>query len=221
MKTYLQLVNAILPRMREATVSSVSDTTYSALVGQMVNQVKSEIEGAYYWNALRDTYAVSTVASTTSYAFTGAGPRAAVVGNGWDTTSPGRIWRRTNKEFDEWYFGSTSGNIPSGPPTAFVPAGVSADYDLKIDIYPIPDAVYVMKFNVYVPQDDLSNDADVTRVPQEVLIEEVVARLMVERGDDSAPKPMPGETFILKDLLQTAVSRESGQDDGEMTWEPE
>jgi len=78
--------------------------------------------------------------------------------------------------------------------------------------------VYALAFNVYKTQPDLSAGTDVTLVPQSVLVEEVIARAMVERGDEMAPKPQPGETFIMRDLLAIAISREAGHDDDEMDW---
>jgi len=219
-QTYLQIVNTVLARMREATVATVSETTYSTFISKLVNQVKTEIEQAYYWNALRDTYAVDTVVDTTSYTFTGAGPEAAVI-NGWDTTSPAKIVRGTNAQFDAWFFGTTSAQIPSGPPRYFIPAGVSVDYDLKVDVYPKPNGVYALSFNIYKPQADLSSGTDVALVPQSVLIEEVISRAMIERGDEMAPKPQPGETFIMRDLLAAAVAREAGHDDSDMDWMPD
>lgn len=219
-QTYLQIVNTVLARMRESSVATVSDTLYSTLISKLVNQVKSEMEQAYYWNVLRDTYAVATVVDTTSYTFTGAGPEAIVL-NGWDRTSPRQLIRGTNAEFDVWFFGVTAANIRTGPPTHYIPAGVSSVYDLKVDIHPKPDAVYNLSFNVYKPQADLSAGGDVALVPQSVLIEETIARAMIERGDDAAPRPRPGSTFIMQELLATAISREAGHDPRENDWTPE
>lgn len=50
--TYLELVNDVLIRLREQTVSTVSLTTYSTLIGKFVNDAKRQIEDAYDWNAL-------------------------------------------------------------------------------------------------------------------------------------------------------------------------
>ena len=44
--TYLQLVNAVMRRLRESEVTSVSQNTYSALIGELVNQSKRYIENA-------------------------------------------------------------------------------------------------------------------------------------------------------------------------------
>jgi hypothetical protein len=214
-ETYLELVNIVLARMREGSVATVSETTYSTFISKLVNQVKTEIEQAYQWNALRDTFAVATETGTTSYSFTDAGPEAVVI-DGWDTTSQHRLKRGTNKQFNTWFFGTSS--VQTGPPRYFIPAGVSAAYDLKVDVWPEPDGVYDLSFNVYKTQPDLSAGADVTLVPQSVLIEEVVARAMVERGDEAAPKPQQGETFILRDLLASAIAREAGHDPYELDW---
>lgn len=220
--TFLQIVNRVLSRMREATVASNTETTYSTFIGTLVNQVKAEIEAAYYWNALRDTYAVTTVDQTTSYTFTGAGPDAVVLA-GWNTTSPRRLTRGTNEQFDAWYFGTT--DIQTGSVTHYIPAGVSADYYLKIDCWPKPvtgsGAGESLKFQIYKPQADLSADGDIALVPQSVLIEEVIARALNERGDESAPKPKPGETFIMSDLLASAVAREADHDPYEHDWTAE
>ena len=214
---YLALINIVLARMREASVATVSETTYSTFISKLLNQVKTEIEQAFYWNALRDTYAVNTVADTTSYVFTGAGPEAVVL-DGWDTTSQNMLKRGTNAQFNAWFFGVVAASIQTGPPRYFIPAGISADYDLKIDVWPKPDAVYALSFNVYKTQPDLSASTDVALIPQSVLIEETVARAMVERGDEMAPKPQPGETFIMRDLLVIAISREAGHDSSEQDW---
>lgn len=215
--TYLQVVNRVLARLRENAVATYTETTYSTLIGALVNQVKSEIEDAYYWNALRDTYTITTTVSTTSYAFTGAGAKAVVL-EGWNTTWQTPLERGTNAQFNEWYYGTTS--IQTGPVTNFIPAGLSALYDLKVDVWPAPEATaQTLKFSIYAPQADLSSDADVPLVPQTVLIEETIARALNERGDDSAPKPQqPGDTFLLRELLQSYVAREAGHDDEEMDW---
>jgi len=53
-----------------------------------------------------------------------------------------------------------------------------------LDVYPIPDAVYSLKFETYIPQDNLVNDGTVLQVPSEPVILGAFARALVERGED-------------------------------------
>ena len=46
--TYLTLVNSVLKRLLEKTVTSVSQNQYSHLIGEFVNDAKREVEDA--WN---------------------------------------------------------------------------------------------------------------------------------------------------------------------------
>jgi len=56
--------------------------------------------------------------------------------------------------------------------------------DSKIEIHPTPPSAYVLKFNMNVPQIDLSADSDVMFVPPEPVIAGAYARALVERGED-------------------------------------
>jgi len=60
--TYLELVNDVLVRLRETAVSTVSETSYSSLIGKFVNDAKRQIEDAYAWNVLGTTITLSTTA---------------------------------------------------------------------------------------------------------------------------------------------------------------
>jgi hypothetical protein len=201
--TFLEIINRVLSRLRKSTVAAHNSTDYSTMVGAMINAVKAEIEDAFQWNALRDTYDLNTVAGTTSYSLTGAGDSTIL--SVWNSTSYHELTRGTNREFDRNFFGS--GTVPSGAPTKYLPAGLDASYELKL--------------NIYTQQDDLAANDTVPLVPQPLLIEETIARLLVERGDEGAPRPMPGETFILRDMLAQTIAREVSHDPTEMDWEVE
>ena len=217
--TFLQVVNRVLGRLREGSVAANAETAYSTFIGTLVNEVKSEIEDAYYWNSLRDTFSVTAVAGTTNYVLTNARAHSAIL-DGWNTTNPGPLTRGTNAGFNDKFFGTTT--VATGSVQQYLPAGVDANHDLRVDIWPNPSSTNILKFNVFVPQAELSADATVALVPQSLLIEEVIARARVERGDEDAPRPQPGETFICKDLLQSAISREAAHDGNELLdWQVE
>ena len=216
--TFLQVINRVLGRLREGTVAANDSTTYSTFIGTLVNEVKSEIEDAYYWNSLRDTFSVTAVAGTTNYVLTNARAHSVVL-DGWNTTTPGPLTRGTNADFNAKFFGVTT--VQTGPVQQYLPAGVDANHDLRIDVWPSPSSTNLLKLTVFVPQAELAADATVPLVPQSLLIEEVIARARVERGDEDAPRPQPGETFICKDLLQSAIAREASHDDHELDWRVE
>ncbi len=66
--TYLQLVNAVLTRLREDTVNSVTENSYSALVGAFVNDAKRVVEDAWAWSQLLRTVSFPlTAGSAASY----------------------------------------------------------------------------------------------------------------------------------------------------------
>ena len=77
--TYLELINDVLVRLRETSISSINETTYSTLIGKFVNDAKRQVEDAFSWNVLGQTVTVSTVASTSSYSLTGAGQKFQVM----------------------------------------------------------------------------------------------------------------------------------------------
>ncbi|MGB1305900.1 hypothetical protein, partial [Pseudoalteromonas marina] len=70
--TYLQLVNSVLRRLREDEVTSVSQNSYSKLIGEFVNDAKRSVEDSYDWTALRTTLTVTTDDTTFNYVLTGS-----------------------------------------------------------------------------------------------------------------------------------------------------
>ena len=77
--TYLEIVNKVLRRLREPTVASVSENSYSALIGELVNVSKREIEDSWNWAALRTTLTATTAPDLFNYVLSGAGTRFRVL----------------------------------------------------------------------------------------------------------------------------------------------
>jgi hypothetical protein len=220
--TFLQIVNRVLERMRETAVGSYDSTDYSTMIAGMVNSVKSEIESSWQWHAMRDTYTVTCSDGVAQYALTDAGMAAKVI-DAWNTTHGLQLCKGTVAGFNQKFFGVGSNSVQTGSPTQYLQAGLDASHDPVVDVWPVPATGYLdtLKFNVYTPQDDLAANGTVPLVPQNVLIEETIARALNERGDEMAPKPAPGETFIMQDLLDTAIAMDGGYDDDEMDWRVE
>lgn len=178
--TYLELVNDVLVRLREPVVTTVSETTYSALIGKFVNDAKRQIEDAFAWNALGQTLTVSTVASTASYSLTGSGQKFQVT-NVLNTTSNLTMQNIGSASMNrKQNFPPTVNTIP----TEYAFDGVDGSYDTKVTVWPIPDGVYTLKFFLTIPQATLSSDNTVVLVPDVLIVQNAYARALVERGED-------------------------------------
>lgn len=201
--TYLQLVNDVLARLRENSVTSVSGNSYSLLIGKYVNDAKRQVEDAWNWDALSQTITVNMVSGTTNYVVTGSGIRHK------DTT----INNQTNRVqmhnvpvqwiIDQQQLASTSSGIPS-----YYAWNGNNGTDSKIEVWPTPSGADVLKVNLYVPQLDLSADADVLLIPSQSVVAGAYARALVERGEDGGLSS--GEAYgLYKGILADQIALES------------
>ena len=178
--TYLELVNDVLVRLREATVSTVTQTPYSTLIGKFVNDAKRQIEDAFSWNVLGQVITVTTASSTASYSLTGAGQKFQVM-DVINTTSNVGL---TNISFVDMNRKLNFTPLVNSIPTEFAFDGVDGSYDTKVNLYPIPDGVYTIKFALTIPQATLTSDSTVVAVSDTLVAQNAYARALVERGED-------------------------------------
>ena len=178
--TYLELVNDVLVRLRETTVATVSETSYSALIGKFINDAKRQIEDAYAWNVLGTTITLSTTAGTYQYALTGAGQKFQVI----DVLNVTSNIGMKNIDYASMNRKQNFSTPVSGIPSEYAFDGVSTSYDTKVTIYPRPDGVYSIPFSLAVPQATLSSDSTVVAVPDVLVVQNAYARALVERGED-------------------------------------
>ena len=169
--TYLELVNDVLVRLRESTVSTYSETAYSTLIGKFVNDAKRQIEDAFNWNVLATTITITTVANTHSYSVTGAGQKFQV-NDAINTTSDVSL---ANISFVRMNRNLNFGTPSTGVPSQYAFSGVDASGDTKVELYSIPDGVYTILFDLAVPQAALSSDATSVKV-----LDYLVAQLILQ-----------------------------------------
>lgn len=178
--TYLELINDVLVRLRETTVSTNSETSYSALIGKFVNDAKRQVEDAYAWNVLGTTVTLSTTSGTYSYALTGAGQKFQVQ----DVINVTGNVGMKNIDFATMNRYQNFSTPVSGIPAYYAFDGVDSNNDTKVTLYPRPDGVYSIPFSLTVPQATLSADATVVKVPDTLVAQNAYARALVERGED-------------------------------------
>lgn len=211
--TYLQLVNDVLIRLRENEVSSVSDNSYSKLIGKFVNDAKRQCEDAYNWNALSETLSASTTDALFNYVLVGSGQRFRVI-DVIDDTSNAMLELQTTQQMNKLFLIQTA---QKAAPKYYNFNGTDSNGDTQVDLYPIPDGVYNLRFNIIKPQVPLSSNSDQLLIPSEPVIFNALARAMGERGEDGGISS--NEAFqMFRASLGDAIALESGRYLEEAEW---
>jgi hypothetical protein len=211
--TYLQLVNNVLTRLRETEVSSVEDTPYSSLIGVFVNDAKREVEDAHEWNALATTIVVPTVSGQRNYTLTGSGERFKTEDVLNDTENVG-MRQAPQPWLNRQYFLAT---VQDAAPYYYSYNGFTAGGDAKVDVWPQPDAVYQLRFELIIPQLDLVNNSDNLIVPAHLVQMLAYAKAVGERGEDGGSAF--GEIYQQYRLaLADAVAIERNRYEDQVVW---
>ena len=201
---YLTIVNEVLRRLREDEVSAVANTTYSKMVGDFVNDAKRIIEDSHAWSTLRTTIVVPTVADTTEYSLTNAGERVKIYSAINDTSNFFMRYESPNWFNNAYYI---SGEV-TGTPDSYTFSGIDSNEDTTILVYPKPDAVYSMRFDLIAREAELVNDTDTTVLPKNAIIHNAVALLARERGETGGTTAQ--DYFLIADKhLSDAIAIDS------------
>lgn len=210
---YIQLVNDVLIRLREPEATSVSDNAYVKLIAKYVNDSKRVVEDSYNWNSLSDTLSATTTADVFNYVLVGSGQRFRVIDVINDTQNA-FVELASTKWMDQQFLMTTP---QKGSPAYYNFNGTNSNGDTQVDLYPIPNGAYNLRFNIIKPQVPLAVNADVLLVPEEPVILGALARAQAERGEDGGVQA--GETYqLMKQSLADAIALESGRYLEEQQW---
>jgi hypothetical protein len=202
--TYLELVNDVLVRLRESTVSTVGETTYSSLIGKFVNDAKRQIEDTYTWNVLNQTVTVTTAGGTSSYSLTGTGQKFRIA----EALNTTNYIVLSNIAVSDMNRKLNFGTPVQGVPTEYCFNGTDGNGDTKVDLYPVPNGVYTLKFDVTIPQANLTADGTSVKVLDYLVAQSAYARALIERGEDGGTNS--NEAYALfRGMLSDAIALES------------
>lgn len=212
--TYLQLVNKVLTRLRENTVDTVSQNTYSALIGEFVNDAKRIVEDAWDWSALRTTLTVTTTSDIFNYSLTGSGNRIELLDVINDTSNFFMKYRDSH-----WFNKTFLVDEPAtGSPMYYGFNGVDVNGDTAVDLSPIPDAAYSLRFNCILRTPELSADTDEVAIPTLPIIHSAVALAVAERGESGGQSA--AELFNVADkILSDAIALDAGKHPEELIYQ--
>ena len=95
--------------------------------------------------------------------------------------------------------------------------GVNSSDDTQVDVFPIPNGVYTLRFNLIIPQAELTSDSTRILVPHHLVAMLAYAKAIAERGEDGGN--LSSEAYALyKTALANEVAIERNRYEDEMTW---
>lgn len=102
-------------------------------------------------------------------------------------------------------------------PTYYCYRGVDTNGDTKAELWPLPDAVYNLRFELFIPQADLSASSDVLKVPAHLVQLLAYSKAIAERGEDGGLQA--SEAYQLYRLaLADAIALEGTRDETSTNW---
>lgn len=181
--SYRTVIDNVLTRLRENTIGSdwsgaISASSelddYQKLIGVLVNEIKEHIENSWDWTSLRSIQTVTTAASTVEYDMPNVTNRSRIL-QVIDNTNDSVLRQISDSDFFNYtYVGTTQ----TGQPFYY------RLEDNDIHFWPTPDAVYDIKINVVIPQNDLTLAADTFTVQERLVELGTYALALNERGED-------------------------------------
>lgn len=193
--TYLELINDVLVRLRENEVTTIDQNNYVKLIGRYINDGKRAVEDAYNWNALSATYTINTTPDVYNYTLTSAGTRFRVI-DVFNDTKDNQLFAENTTVMNELFYTQSS----TGSPSRYNFNGVDSNGDTQVDLFPIPDAVYSIKFNLVRPQAKLAAATDRILVPSEPVIFYALSKAIMERGEDGGTPSSEAYQFYQQSL---------------------
>lgn len=177
--TYIQYVNQVLVRLREAKVTQLAGTQDNvvALVAALVNDARAQVFNAHNWNALRTSYTASVSPSNDIASIANSGSYIKI-----DRVegADGRELKLRSVAELQHLAAHTSG---TGIPQYYAPYGTDGSGQLRLLLSPEPAAAEALVVSGYQPFSDLVNDDDTDLLPSRAVYLLAYAMAAAERGE--------------------------------------
>jgi len=218
--TFRGLINEVLIRLREDTISSdwsgdINDSTtvsaYQKVIGALVNDSKRYVEQRHDWLNLRSTVNITTVNGTKNYNLS-SGQEIKIMDAINQTT--GMHLRQVGKTYINTV---TYPSQNTGEPLYYGFNGSDASNNLKVDLSPVPTEAHTISFDIIKFQNDLTEAATVISVPEKPVVLGAWAMAIAERGEDGGTQSslMAQESI---EALKQAIILDSGNTRYETDW---
>ena len=211
--TYLDLVNNVLRRLREEEVSNVSESTFSKMVGDFVNDAKNLVENAWDWSMLRTDVTLTTTSTVATYALEGTQDKVKTLSVINDTSNTVIEYRPY-----DWFEEQVYINGPvSGSPEYYTFNGYDVNNDTQITFYPTPNSAYDIQLKLVYNNDDLTENTDTLLIPDAPVMHLAIALLARERGETGGTSTP--EYFVIADkYLSDAIAYDAQKHPEDTIW---
>ena len=218
--TYRELINQVLIRLREDTISSnwsgdINDSTtvsaYHKVIGSLINDAKRTAETYHDWLVLRETVNITTAASTKNYNLS-SGQEFKILDVVNNVTGD-KLTQTTNQYMNSIKYPTD----PTGEPFYYAINGADSSNNLKVDLSPIPTEAQTISFDIVKYQDDLTEAATTLKIPAQPIIMGAWARAIAERGEDGGTQSSAAAAEAMS-VLNQAVMRDSGNSKYDTDW---
>ena len=211
--TYLQLVNAVLRKLREEEVTTIDESDYSKLIGDFVNDAKRLVEDTWDWTGLRYTYDITTVAGTAQYSLTDFGVRSKILYVHNETENV-EVLQESLQRIRKLNLQSESAQ---GPISYYAIDGLDGNGDAQLRFYRTPDAVKSISVYAVKRPSDLTSDTDTVAVPTFPIVQWAYSYALRERGETGGQSAAEQAIFAQQEL-SNAVAFDAGLSPDETIW---
>ena len=210
---YLAAINSVLVRLRERTVESINENEYSSLIATLINDSIQEVEQAWDWSALRNSLTVTTSNGVFNYELNGTQNDVKVL-SVVNATTQSDVDYQTANWFNDRYL---TPSPATGSPSYWSFNGVGTDGDTLIDLYPKPDGVYEVRFNVVQRSEDLTSESSIILCPHRPIVLLAYAKAVEERGEDNG---QTGNSAYMaaNNSLSNAIALDASKHPEETIW---
>jgi hypothetical protein len=213
--TYLNLVNAVLRKLRENEVTVVQENDYSKLIGDFVNDALNSVEAAWDWSSLRTVIDITVFDGQKTYPLTDFGIRGELMSL-YNVSQKQELTQKTKAYIKDKHYKDPSNS--TGKPRNFCFDGTDANNDTQVTLYPTPDATYQIEANVVLRNQQLSEDSDTTKLPTQPIVQLAFAYALRERGETGGQGAME-QIVIAQTDLSNAIALDAGNNGGELVFD--
>jgi hypothetical protein len=197
MATQLNIVNDVLRRLREDTVSTIDSNAYSVLIAMFLNDAKEDLEDMWFWNAYETSIDTTITVSTNTFDLSSTNDRSFLIRQADDdtphayditTSQNGQLYDVALKRLQE-NRNTYRGTVPElAAPTIFALEYASDYRGFQLKLEQNASTERTWRTHWYIPQAELAldgtDDSTELQLPERPLYLRTLYYALNERGEE-------------------------------------